>query len=573
MTVCLVTVVNASRPHSLLISRALLCDPRGCRGGRRLAGPAMVRALEGRAKGAPIAESLADGLGGSWRMPFRSRHARSSSDSACTTCVNRGRFWGSVASSCWSGSSGGCWLSRKCFPRRSEWYGFAGLSLVLAAVVYPSLAFHADQRQRGYRFLSHRGVTPRKAWWSRQLVWGAAYVLLTGVLLLSFVMGASLEGVSRCEKSGTTCSTRPDGTPDRFHLPRVLGAGVRLRRVGLDPAAQRHPRRRAGGDADDCPAHRCAACFGRYAGWSPVWLDSLGLARGEPASRRRLARRAAQLAKPPAVDDAGGRADRPTAGRDAVPPDPPDPLRPRPGLLAEPARSASLFARGRRAARRAGRHRGAAEGNGRSRRAWRRRARQGNLGKRTEKVLSDEAVKRLVAFTADWPKPAPYVEPIWTDSWASLRETPAGRSHPGPLALIADLMGSLGASTENYERTGRPREALDCRIAFARLSVGMGLPQFQNGLVNMRGWARSPGMTPELLKEAISRLDGLAPDRLDYTLGLKSWYLVIQRDITDDEYFFMDVGERPTSRVLLPVLYPWERTRCACDRKHKNTTL
>jgi hypothetical protein len=68
-------------------------------------------------------------------------------------------------------------------------------------------------------------------------------------------------------------------------------------------------------------------------------------------------------------------------------------------------------------------------------------------------------------------------------------------------------------------------------------------------------------MTPELLKEAISRLDGLAPDRLDYTLGLKSWYLVIQRDIMDDEYFFMDVGERPTSRVLLPVLYPWERTR------------
>ena len=114
---------------------------------------------------------------------------------------------------------------------------------------------------------------------------------------------------------------------------------------------------------------------------------------------------------------------------------------------------------------------------------------------------------------------------------------------------------------QHYDGTGRP-EAFDCRIAMARLSIGMAAPGFmQSGFVNVHGLAHSPGMTPELLKEAISRLDELAPDRLDYTLGLKSWYLVSQRDITDDDYFFMDIGERPTARVLLPVLYPWERTR------------
>ena len=50
----------------------------------------------------------------------------------------------------------------------------------------------------------------------------------------------------------------------------------------------------------------------------------------------------------------------------------------------------------------------------------------GSDDKRTETILSDEAVKRLVAFTADWPKPAPYLEPLWMDSWAFLGRDPRG---------------------------------------------------------------------------------------------------------------------------------------------------
>ena len=116
----------------------------------------------------------------------------------------------------------------------------------------------------------------------------------------------------------------------------------------------------------------------------------------------------------------------------------------------------------------------------------------------------------------------------------------------------------------HYERTGRPREALDCRIAMARLSVGMAIARLrrQNGLVDMRGWARSPGMTPELLKEAISRLDELAPDRLDYTLGTEA---VVSHHSAGHHgrrlFLQVRLARGPPARVLLPVLYPWERTR------------
>ncbi|MCX7427969.1 MAG: hypothetical protein NTW96_20365 [Planctomycetia bacterium] len=501
-----------------------------------------------------IVETLSDGLGGSWAMPFRSRRGE-----FVGLCLHHMRQSSAILGLCalivlvWF--VGRLLVVTEVLPKWSEWYGFAALSIMLGAIVYPSLAFHADQRQRGYRFLSHHGVTPRKAWWSRQLVWGTFYLLLTGLLLLSLVMGAPLRGVS-LEEVWNELFTRPDERQGGFTfivfwvLAYACGALVSiLLRSGILAVA-------LGATLTVVLLSLCSF-FGWYIGWAPVWLIPLGLlvasrlhAADWLAERRNWRSRLRwitpavaplvfllavtpylRIHQIPYVSDPGfspSRLESQTYSPEGV------------ARLAELVAIAGLP-----------RETIVVDEPG-----------DDPEGKKTEQILSDNAVKRLVAFTADWPKPSPCHEGRWMDSWAYLAETPAGRLHPGPFSLVVDLIRSFGNTMRHYEATGRPREALDCRIAISRLGMGMGSPDFgQNPLANVRRSARGPGMTPELLKEAISRLDELAPDRLDYAMGLKLWYLVTHRDIADDDYFFMDIGERPTARVLLPILYPWERTR------------
>ena len=185
--------------------------------------------------------------------------------------------------------------------------------------------------------------------------------------------------------------------------------------------------------------------------------------------------------------------------------------------------------------------------------------------RRETSILSDEGFKRLVAFAADGPKPGPYQELAWEAPWAGPTNDWEANRYRSPFDLTSRLLGSLSETVRYYEQTGRLREALDGYIAQERLyAVTSRWGYYSNGIYGMDAWAKRKGMTPELLREGIKRLDELSPDRVDYTMGVKLEYFVDERTIADDGYREQVFGrdeDLSTARKLLSVLCPWERTR------------
>lgn len=77
---------------------------------------------------------------------------------------------------------------------------FQGLSVMLLlagtmiAFGFASAVFMQDQENRGYRALSHRGISPRLVWWSRILPFAAVYLIPLPFLIRFYYDLAVLEG-------------------------------------------------------------------------------------------------------------------------------------------------------------------------------------------------------------------------------------------------------------------------------------------------------------------------------------------------------------------------------------------
>ncbi len=70
--------------------------------------------------------------------------------------------------------------------RNGGWEGFAGLTIFVAAAWMGVLVFQGDNLQERIRFLAERGVTPLKAWCTRQLL-PFAFVCLASLFYLLFL--------------------------------------------------------------------------------------------------------------------------------------------------------------------------------------------------------------------------------------------------------------------------------------------------------------------------------------------------------------------------------------------------
>lgn len=496
----------------------------------------------------PSADGFADTLAGRWRMPYRA--SRSELGHLCRHHLRQSRAvlgfflvlvlpWFFV----------GLLTAAGLLHKSSDSVGLVLAGPLLGAIIYPSLAFYADQRRRHYRFLAHHGVTARRAWWSRQLVWAACYGLLVGLCIAAFfvkhqtsppelwhlmkkepgayavtlVFATLLLGSYAC---GTLVSILMRSTI----LAVALGAGLS---VGLA---------------------MLLGFLAWYLGWMPVGVILLGLlAAGRMhagdwlVERRTWASRARWLVPAvapfllvaaltptirihqyPEVSDPGFSPSQLRA--EACSPEGVAQLAELVAIHDMPRLTVTLQPDPD------------VEGAEPTQRD----------------ILSDEAFQRLVAFYDAGPKPGPYFEEPWTDSWASLE--PKGRGTL-PVFVLSELRWLMHHTATYYQQQGRLAEALDGLVAQARPSVSLLLG---GGYEDLRGWARHEGMTPELLREAIGRLDELSPQRVDYTLGFKLHYLVTERMIADDTYYAQSSWRNDSSRwrrAHLDSWWPWERTR------------
>ena len=164
-------------------------------------------------------------------------------------------------------------------------------------------------------------------------------------------------------------------------------------------------------------------------------------------------------------------------------------------------------------------------------------------------ILSDSNLNKLLRVANSSKEP----------DWSQLMDWNTSDEKRKTVEHLTRLRHCLFNTAEYYSRTGEPEKSLDCLLAAIRLSPPWNKTSTATIVFDlMPQWSIGPGVTPELIQQAIQRIVAVPSTNIDLQRTLIAKYLQTQEVLNDMDLLQKRMGS--DHRMLFTIL-PWELAR------------